>query len=79
MNERHLLSSIKHPFLVNMIYAFQDRDNLYLVIDMMNGGDLRYHLNRRKFFTEIESSKLVKKIIFILISRIFYLFYNNMS
>jgi len=46
MNERKLLSFIKHPFIVNMQYAFQDKENLYLVMDMMTGGDLRYHLAR---------------------------------
>jgi len=46
MNERTLLSSLKHPFLVNMFYAFQDRDNLFLVMDIMPGGDLRYHIGR---------------------------------
>lgn len=25
LNERELLSQLKHPFLVNMSYAFQDR------------------------------------------------------
>ena len=25
LNERELLSRLKHPFLVNMSYAFQDR------------------------------------------------------
>lgn len=25
MNERQLLAKVKHPFLVNMSYAFQDR------------------------------------------------------
>jgi hypothetical protein len=39
-------------FLVNMNYAFEDRENLYLVIDMMQGGDLRYHLAKHKKFTE---------------------------
>lgn len=46
MNERQLLSSLKHKFLVNMQFAFQDRDNLYLVMDLMPGGDLRYHIGR---------------------------------
>ena len=35
MNEKKFLSQLNHPFLVNMHYAFQDRDNLYLVIDLM--------------------------------------------
>ena len=40
MNERKLLSNLKHPFLVNMSYAFQDQKNLYLIMDILNGGDL---------------------------------------
>lgn len=35
-----------------MNYAFEDRENLYLIIDLMTGGDLRYHLAQRKKFTE---------------------------
>lgn len=49
MNERRLLSELSHPFLVNMSYAFQDKDNLYLIMDYMNGGDLRYHMNVKRF------------------------------
>lgn len=57
MNERKLLSVLKHTFIVNMHYAFQDRENLYLVMDLMNGGDLRYHLGRQKRFSEEQTSK----------------------
>ena len=39
-----------------MIYAFQDRDNLYLVMDLMTGGDLRYHLAKNRRFTEEQTS-----------------------
>ena len=39
-----------------MHYAFQDRDNLYIVLDLMKGGDLRYHLSRKRRFTEAQSS-----------------------
>ena len=35
-----------------MIYSFQDRENLYLVMDLLTGGDLRYHLSRKKKFNE---------------------------
>ena len=31
MNERTLLAKVKHPFLINMSCAFQDRENLYLI------------------------------------------------
>jgi len=56
LNERELLSKLKHPFIVNMAHAFQDRENLYLVMDLLNGGDLRYHICMyRKFNEEITS------------------------
>lgn len=52
MNELKLLSQMKSPFLVNMHYAFQDRENLYLVMDLLTGGDLRYHIARHRKFSE---------------------------
>lgn len=45
-------------FLVNMIYAFQDRENIYLVLDLMTGGDLRYHICRHIKFNE-EQTKFI--------------------
>ncbi len=45
-------------FLVNMHYAFEDRENLYLVIDLMSGGDLRYHIGKTRRFSEVQTSKL---------------------
>ena len=43
-NEREFLSQLHHPFIVNMKCSFQDYDNLYLVMDLLTGGDLRYHM-----------------------------------
>ena len=60
--EKEILSRIKHPFIVNMYYSFQDYENLYLVMDFLRGGDLRYHISRQKKFTEEQSSKIKKYI-----------------
>lgn len=51
MNERTLLSRLKHSFIINMSYAFQDRENLYLIMDYLDGGDLRYHIGKRRRFS----------------------------
>ena len=51
-SEMKFLSILNHPFIVNMHYAFQDNDNLYLVIDLLSGGDLRYHCSRYRTFSE---------------------------
>lgn len=42
-----------------MYYAFQDRENLYLVMDLLNGGDLRYHICKHRRFTEEQTSKFI--------------------
>ena len=42
MSEIKLLEKIKSDFVVNMHYAFQDNENLYLVMDLMDGGDLNF-------------------------------------
>jgi serine/threonine protein kinase len=55
LNERKLLAALHHPFLVNMHEAFQDPIYLYIVMDFLPGGDLRYHLCKRRVFTEQET------------------------
>ena len=41
-----------------MHYSFEDRDNLYLVVDLMSGGDLRYHIGKHRRFSEEQTSKI---------------------
>jgi serine/threonine kinase 32 len=36
----------------NLRYAFQDDENLFMVLDLMLGGDLRFHLDRLGMFRE---------------------------
>lgn len=55
MNERHLLSTLSSPFIINIHYAFQDRDTLFLVLDLLEGGDLRHHISTQKF-SELQAS-----------------------
>ena len=52
INERQILIQLHNVFIVNMYYAFQDRENLYLVMDYLSGGDLRYHICRYRYFSE---------------------------
>lgn len=56
--EKELLSKIKHPFIVNMHFAFQDFENLYIVMDYLFGGDMRYHISKVRKFNEQQTSKL---------------------
>ena len=64
-SEKNILSKINHPFIVNMHFSFQDYDNLYLIMDYLSGGDLRYHLSHRKssLFTETQTKFFLSNII----------------
>ena len=63
-SERELLSKLHHPFIVNMHFAFQDNENLYLVMDLLTGGDLRFHISRHKKFSEEQTRFFICGIIF---------------
>ncbi|CAD8132209.1 unnamed protein product [Paramecium octaurelia] len=63
MNEKNILSQIRHPFLVNLIAAFQDKKRLYLALDLLSEGDLRSHLNYNKVFSEEQTKFFVACII----------------
>ena len=58
-NERELLSKMNHPFIVNLHFSFQDSHFLYLVIDLLTGGDLRYHLFHKKYFDEKQTKFII--------------------
>jgi len=38
--EKDILLSINHPFIVNMLYCFQDRLRVYMVLEFIPGGEL---------------------------------------
>ena len=54
-NERKILELIDSPFIVCLRYSFTSTDELYLILDLMMGGDLRYHLDTRIRFKEAEA------------------------
>uniref|UniRef100_A0A670YI30 Serine/threonine kinase 32C n=1 Tax=Pseudonaja textilis TaxID=8673 RepID=A0A670YI30_PSETE len=55
--ELEILQEIEHVFLVNLWYSFQDEEDMFMVVDLLLGGDLRYHLQQNVQFTE-ETVKL---------------------
>lgn len=43
--ERQILENLNCPFIVQLRYAFQTSDKLYLVMDFMNGGTRSLNLS----------------------------------
>uniref|UniRef100_A0A2P2HX76 non-specific serine/threonine protein kinase n=1 Tax=Hirondellea gigas TaxID=1518452 RepID=A0A2P2HX76_9CRUS len=50
--ERNILETIKHVFLVDLVYAFQTHEKLYLILEYLQGGELFMHLEREGIFLE---------------------------
>ncbi|XP_054455552.1 rhodopsin kinase grk7-b [Anoplopoma fimbria] len=42
--EKHILERVNSLFIVNLAYAYDNKTHLCLVMDLMNGGDLKLHI-----------------------------------
>ena len=61
--EKYILSNLHYPFLANLNFSFQDKEYLYLVLDYLPGGDLRYYLNKEINFSENQIKFFISNII----------------
>ena len=43
--EKQILSSLHYSLIANLNFSFQDKEYLYLVLDYLPGGDLRYYIS----------------------------------
>ena len=73
MTERSLLEKLNHPFIVKLIYAFQDKEKLYFITEFMQGGELFFHLRRNPQYKE----KSVKFYMSEILLAIDYMHKNN--
>ncbi|KAJ7522875.1 hypothetical protein O6H91_18G030100 [Diphasiastrum complanatum] len=55
--ERNILISARNPFVVRFFYSFTCRENLYLVMEFLNGGDL-YSMLRNMGCLEEEMARI---------------------
>lgn len=63
-SERSILELVnRHPFIVNLYYAFQDREKLYLILEFAQGGELFHHLNIETMFTEDKAAFYLAEIV----------------
>lgn len=60
--ERQILQSLQHPFLMHLRYAFQTEGKLYFVLDYYRGGELFFHLKKRRRFNEDEARIFVAEV-----------------
>lgn len=71
--EIKLLSSVKHPHIVELIDSFQTKHNFYIVTQLATGGELFDRLVKKTSFTESDACN----IIFQMLDAIAYLHERN--
>ncbi|GIY86576.1 ribosomal protein S6 kinase beta-1 [Caerostris darwini] len=61
--ERNILGNIKHPFVVDLHYAFQTGKKLYLILEYLAGGELFMFLEREVMLLEDTASFYLGEIV----------------
>jgi len=51
-NEVTILSQIDHPNIVKCREVFEDTDNIFIVLDLLSGGELFHRILDKRVFTE---------------------------
>jgi len=50
LNEQKCLADVNSPFVVKLSYSFQSKTDVFLILDLMTGGDLSFHLSLKGRF-----------------------------
>ena len=61
--ERDLMVKINCPFIVNIKFAFQDTEKLYIITEFMQGGEMFFHLHKERRFSNEKTQFYIIEII----------------
>jgi len=53
--EKEILETVKHPFMIELHDCFQSRRKIFFVMHFANGGNLKYHLCKKRKFSMVET------------------------
>jgi len=62
-NEVTILSQIDHPNIVKWREVFEDTENIYIVLDLLAGGELFHRVLDKRVFTEKHAAAVLRPII----------------
>lgn len=61
-SEIDILSQIDHPNVVKLFEIFDEKDCLYLVLEMMTGGELFDRIVEKEHYSEREAAETIRPI-----------------
>ena len=61
-NEIQILSELDHPNVVKMIEFSETKDEIFIVMELMKGGELFDRIIQKEQFTEEEAAEIIRVI-----------------
>ena len=58
-----VLKLVRHPNIINMEGVYESRDKIYIVTELLEGGELFEQINGRPRFSEEEAAQLVRPLL----------------
>lgn len=62
-SEISILKRIKHPNIVGLVDLYDNRQTLYIVMDLVSGGELFDRIVEKGFYSEADASHVIKQLL----------------
>ncbi|CAH1783735.1 unnamed protein product [Owenia fusiformis] len=62
-NEIDVLRRLKHPNIVQLVEVYDDKHYVYLVMELVTGGELFDRIVEKGSYTEMDASSLIKQVL----------------
>lgn len=63
-NEVEIMRKLDHKHIIKLIDYFDEPDNLYIVLELMEGGDLFENIVQKSHFSEKEARDVMVKLLY---------------
>eukprot|EP00742_Colponemidia_sp_Colp-10_P003631 GILJ01003865.1.p1 GENE.GILJ01003865.1~~GILJ01003865.1.p1 ORF type:complete len:294 (-),score=20.66 GILJ01003865.1:249-1130(-) len=62
-DEITILGLLRHPHIIRLHELFEDPDELYMILDLVRGGELFDRIVKKKFYPEIEAKQVIRNLL----------------
>lgn len=62
-NEIRVLRRLQHPNIVQLMETYEDREHVYLIIELVTGGELFDRIVEKGSYTEKDASDLIRQVL----------------
>ena len=61
--EIEIMKNLDHPHIIKLFETYEDERNLYLVMELCEGGELFDHIQKEGHFTENKARNIFTQIV----------------